>query len=124
MHDTWTSSSIVDLSDSEIKSFQEIVLRNVKNKNSTSEEKTILLNNLDLWLFCLRNIRRELELQLTQFKNNLKSEIKSMRDNYTPHNEIEDYIIDENKWRNSAIKFMTAIERKTLYVKLLIDSEN
>lgn len=124
MHDTWTSSPISDLTDSEIKSFQEIVLRNVKNKDSSTEEKTILLNNLDLWLFCLRNLRRELELQLTQFKQNLKTEIRAMKNDHSSHQEIEDYIINENRWRNSAIKFMTAIERKTLYVKLLIDSDS
>jgi len=123
MTDIWSTSQVSDLTDTELKSFQEIVLRDVKNKPCTSEEKTILFNNLDLWLFCLRNLRRELELQLTQFKANTKAEVKNMRDNYASQDQIEEYIIEENQWRNNAIKFLTAIERKTLYVKLIISSE-
>jgi transcription elongation factor GreA-like protein len=123
MTDIWNTSHISELTDSDLKSFQDIVLRDVKNKPFTSEEKTILFNNLDLWLFCLRNLRKELELQLTQFKANTKAEIKNMRDNYASQDQIEEYIIEENQWRNNAIKFLTAIERKTLYVKLIISSE-
>jgi len=123
MTDIWSTSEISELTDSDLKSFQEIVLRDVKNKPCTSEEKTILFNNLDLWLFCLRNLRKELELQLTQFKVNTKAETKNMRDNYASQDQIEQYIIEENQWRNNAIKFLTAIERKTLYVKLMISSE-
>jgi hypothetical protein len=123
MTDIWSTSHISELTDSDLKSFQDIVLRDVKNKPCTSEEKTILFNNLDLWLFCLRNLRKELELQLTQFKANTKAEIKNMRDNYASQDQIEEYIIEENQWRNNAIKFLTAIERKTLYVKLIISSE-
>lgn len=123
MTDIWSTSQISELTDNDLKSFQEIVLRDVKNKPCTSEEKTILFNNLDLWLFCLRNLRKELELQLTQFKANTKAEIKNMRDNYASQDQIEEYIIEENQWRNNAIKFLTAIERKTLYVKLIISSE-
>jgi len=123
MTDIWSTSHISELTDSDLKSFQDIVLRDVKNKPCTSEEKTILFNNLDLWLFCLRNLRKELELQLTQFKANTKAEIKNMRDNYASQDQIEEYIIKENQWRNNAIKFLTAIERKTLYVKLIISSD-
>jgi len=123
MTDIWSTSHISELTDNDLKSFQDIVLRDVKNKPCTSEEKTILFNNLDLWLFCLRNLRKELELQLTQFKANTKAEIKNMRDNYASQDQIEEYIIEENQWRNNAIKFLTAIERKTLYVKLIISSE-
>lgn len=123
MTDIWSTSQISELTDNDLKSFQDIVLRDVKNKPCTSEEKTILFNNLDLWLFCLRNLRKELELQLTQFKANTKAEVKNMRDNYASQDQIEQYIIEENQWRNNAIKFLTAIERKTLYVKLIISSE-
>ena len=118
--DIWTSSHVANLSDNDLKSFQDIVLKDVKNKFCSSEEKTILSNNLDLWLFSLRNLRKEIELQLTQFKSNLKAEVKEMRNNYASDDQIEDHIISENQWRNQAIKFLTAIERKTLYVKLLI----
>lgn len=119
--DIWTLSLIQDLSDGDITSFQEIVLRDVKNKFVSSEERTILINNQDLWLFCLRNLRKEIELQLAQCKINLREELRQMRIDCFSLDDIESYIISENKWRSNAIKFLTAVERKTLYVKLLIN---
>lgn len=124
MTDIWTSSSIQDLTDEDLSSFQEIVLRDVKNKHCTSEEKTILLNNLDLWLFSLRNLRKEIELQLTKYKSNVKYQLKEMQKNYSSQETIDQFVASEANWRNNAIKFLTAIERKTLYVKLLISSED
>lgn len=124
MTDIWTSSSIQDLTDEDLSSFQEIVLRDVKNKHCTSEEKTILLNNLDLWLFSLRNLRKEIELQLTKYKSNIKVHLREMKNNYSSQESIDQYLASESNWRNNAIKFLTAIERKTLYVKLLISSED
>lgn len=121
--DIWTSSTVNSLSDNDLKSFQEIVLKDVKNKFCSSEEKTILSNNLDLWLFSLRNLRKEIELQLTQFKSNLKAEVREMRHNSASDDQVEDHIITENQWRNQAIKFLTAVERKTLYVKLLVNEQ-
>lgn len=122
--DIWTLSSIQDLSDGDITSFQEIVLRDVKNKFLTSEERTILVNNLDLWLFCLRNLRKEIELQLTQSKVNVREEVRQMQIDSFSSDEIESYIISQSKWRSNAIKFLTAIERKNLYVKLLVDEQD
>ena len=91
--DIWTLSSIQDLSDGDISSFQEIVLRDVKAKFLTSEERTILVNNLDLWLFCLRNLRKEIELQLTQSKVNVREEVRKMQIDSFSSDEIESYII-------------------------------
>ena len=122
--DIWTLSSIQDLSDGDISSFQEIVLRDVKAKFLTSEERTILVNNLDLWLFCLRNLRKEIELQLTQSKVNVREEVRQMQIDSFSSDEIESYIISKSKWRSNAIKFLTAIERKNLYVKLLVDEQD
>jgi hypothetical protein len=122
--DIWTLSSIQNLSDGDISSFQEIVLRDVKAKFLTSEERTILVNNLDLWLFCLRNLRKEIELQLTQSKVNVREEVRQMQIDSFSSDEIESYIISQSKWRSNAIKFLTAIERKNLYVKLLVDEQD
>ena len=122
--DIWTLSSIQELSDGDISSFQEIVLRDVKAKFLTPEERTILVNNLDLWLFCLRNLRKEIELQLTQSKVNVREEVRQMQIDSFSSDEIESYIISQSKWRSNAIKFLTAIERKNLYVKLLVDEQD
>jgi hypothetical protein len=121
--DIWTSSLIQELSDDDIKNFQDIALKDVKNKLSSDEEKTILNNNLDLWLYSLRVIRRDIELQLSNHKSNLKANIKDLRDNHASQDEIDQTILTEDRWRSNAMKFLTAVERKTLYVKLLIEDE-
>lgn len=117
--DIWTETSIQELSDDDIKNFQEIVLRDVKNKVYNVYEKDILSNNIDLWLYSLRIIRREIELQLAQHKTNLKLKLKELREKGASPEEFEQLHIVEESWRNNAMKFLMSIERKTLYVKLL-----
>lgn len=121
--DIWTETYIQDFSEEDIKNFQEIVLKDVKNKSFNTSEKVILQNNLDLWLYSLRIIRREIELQLSQHKTNLKIKLRDLRDNNASMEQVEDLQITEENWRNNAMKFLTSIERKTLYVKLLIQEE-
>ena len=81
-------------------------------------------NNLDLWLYSLRVIRRDIELQLSNHKSNLKVNIKQLKDNYASKEELENLNFDEQRWRSNAMKFLTAIERKSLYVKLLIEEQD
>lgn len=121
--DIWTDSLIRELSDDDIKNFHDIVLRDVKNKYSTDEDKSILQNNLDLWLYCLRITRKEIELQLSQHRTNLKSNIKELYENSAEDSEIQDLKLEEERWRNNAMKFLNAVERKTLYVKLILNDE-
>lgn len=121
--DIWTESYLQDLSDDDIKLFQDIVLKDVKNKSIDDFEKTVLTNNLDLWLYSLRIVRREIELQLSQHKTNLKIKIQEINQKGSPKEELESLIIVEESWRNNAMKFLTSIERKTLYVKLLINQD-
>ena len=122
--DVWTSSLIKELSDDDIKNFQDMVLRDVKNKFSSDEEKTIINNNLDLWLYSLRVIRKDIELQLSNHKSNLKVNLKDLKDNGASKEEMDNLSFDEQRWRSSAMKFLTAVERKTLYVKLLIEEQD
>lgn len=122
--DIWTETYIQDFSEEDIKDFQEIVLKDVKNKSSNINEKEILQNNLDLWLYSLRIIRREIELQLSQHKTNLKIKLRDLRNNNATVEQLEDLRITEENWRNNAMKFLTSIERKTLYVKLIIQEES
>jgi len=121
--DIWTSSFIQDLSDQDIQSFQEIVVKDTKNISCTSDEKSILHNNLDLWLFCLRNLRKENELKLAHRKVNLRSQISQMKQDDASEHDIDQAIIDSSKARNSTIKFITAVERKMLYVKMILAQE-
>jgi UDP-N-acetylglucosamine pyrophosphorylase len=122
--DVWTETYIQDLSEEDLKNFQDIVLKDVKNRSFNDMEKYVLNNNLDLWLYSLRVLRREIELQLSQHKTNLKIKVRDLIDSKSPQNKIEDLMITEENWRNNAMKFLTSIERKTLYVKLLIDDQD
>ena len=122
--DIWTSSLLRDLTDRELADFQEIVLADVKNKLDDLDNRQILVNNLDLWLYSLQILRREMELQLAQHRTNLRLKLADLRINDSSKDAIEDATLAEQRWRNNAIKFLTAIERKTLYVKLLLVEED
>lgn len=124
INDIWTETYIQDFTEKDIEDFQEIVLRDVKNKSFNEIEKNILNNNLDLWLFSLSSIRREIELKLSQFKTNIKIKQRDLKDSNATADEIENFIITEQSRRNNAMKFLTHVERKTLYVKLLIQQES
>ena len=50
--------------------------------------------------------------------------IKQLKDNYASKEELENLNFDEQRWRSNAMKFLTAIERKSLYVKLLIEEQD
>lgn len=121
--DIWTSSYIRNLSEEQINEFQEIVLMDVKNKIDDRNLKNILFSNTDLWLYSLQILRREIELQLAQHKTNIRIKLLDMVKNNDPADKIEEVKLLENKWRNNAMKFLTSIEKKTLYVKLLLSEE-
>jgi hypothetical protein len=120
--DIWSDLPIEDLTESQLNSFNDLVLKDIKNEGS-SEDKTILSNNLDLWLFQLRVIRRDVEFQLSSQKSKDKIkfiELAELNDEI----EINEYKVKQNKWRMGAVRFLTAIEHKMLYVKLILsDSE-
>jgi hypothetical protein len=120
--DIWSDLPIEDLTESQLNSFNDLVLKDIKNEGS-SEDKTILSNNLDLWLFQLRVIRRDVEFQLSSQKSKDKIkfiELAELNDEV----EINEYKVKQNKWRMGAVRFLTAIEHKMLYVKLILsDSE-
>lgn len=116
--DIWSELSISDLTQDQLISFNEIVLKDIKNESSP-EDKSILDNNLELWMFQLRVIRRDVEFQLSSQRS--KDKIKMIE--LTESNDIEelnDYKIKQNKWRMGAVRFLTAIEQKQLYVKLIL----
>lgn len=120
--DIWSDLPIEDLTESQLNSFNDLVLKDIKNEGS-SEDKTILSSNLDLWLFQLRVIRRDVEFQLSSQKSKDKIKFIELAE-FNDENEINDYTVKQNKWRMGAVRFLTAIEHKMLYVKLILsDSE-
>jgi hypothetical protein len=48
----------------------------------------------------------------------------SSSDDYNRENEIVDLKVKHHKWKMSVLKFLTNIEIKTLYVKMLINQTN
>jgi hypothetical protein len=121
--DIWTPSFLRDLTDSQLSDFQAIVLKDVKNKFDNEDGRKILVRNLDLWLYSLQILRREIELQLSQHKTNLQIRLADLRKSGALSTDLEEAKLNEQRWRNNAMKFLTAIERKTLYVKLLLAEE-
>lgn len=120
--DIWSDLPIEDLTESQLNSFNDLVLKDIKNEGSL-EDKTILSSNLDLWLFQLRVIRRDVEFQLSSQKSKDKIKFIELAE-FNDENEINDYTVKQNKWRMGAVRFLTAIEHKMLYVKLILsDSE-
>lgn len=118
--DIWSEAYVADISDSEMDSFKQLVISDIKGLLS-DEDKTILKNNLALWHYNLQVLRRDMELQLSCQKAKTKLQINSI-DSATQLelDDINNFVNEQNKWRMSALKFLSNIERKTLYVKLLI----
>lgn len=101
-----------------VDSFRDMIIRDIKNE-STQEEKSILDNNIDTWLYNLRVIRRDVEFQLSSNKSKNKIKALEMKEEGFSNEEIQSFITKQNRWRINTIKFLTSIERKMLYVKML-----
>jgi len=104
--------NISTITEDQIEMFNDIVIKNIKNINLTDQEDSLLRNNLKLWLYCLRTIRKEVEYQLSSYKKNMKS----LDQKY----DSKEYILNETRRINS-IKFLTAVEKKLIFVKLLVE---
>lgn len=102
-----------------VDSFKDLVIRDIKNEVS-QQDKDILHENIDAWLYNLRVIRRDVEFQLSSNKSKNKMKALEMKEQGASNTDIESFITKQNKWRINTIKFLTSIERKMLYVKLLI----
>lgn len=120
--DVWTESRLADLSEHQIEQFKDIVIDDVKGKPLSAEKITILKNNLELWLYCLTISRREIEVQLSKHKVSIEEKI-SGKDTYSQDISVEDFIMAAKKWRSNALKFLMNIEKKTLYVKMILEEE-
>jgi hypothetical protein len=103
-------------------SFKDVVIKDIKNECS-AEEIEILNNNIELWLYNIRVIRRDVEFQLSSNKSKNKITALEMREDGCSNSEIEKFITKQNKWRINTIKFLTSIERRMLYVKMLAKQE-
>lgn len=107
-------------SDQDLDSFKQLVIADIKGSIS-EEEKIHLLNNLALWNYNLQTLRRDMELQLSCQKSKIKMQVANF-DQMSEHekSQTKSFINDQHKWRMSALKFLSNIERKALYVKMLL----
>jgi len=120
------------LDEQEFMKLKSFVIDDVKD-SSNKEVFEYLHGSLDLWLYVLQTLRREVELQLSCQNSKLKMDIYGVKNSntvsdiaeeYNLQNEIVNLKIKHHKWRMSVLKFLTNIENKTLYVKMLISNRN
>lgn len=120
------------LDEEQLVRFKELVIDDVKT-SSNKEVFDYLHQSLELWLYTLQTLRREVELQLSCQNAKLKMDIyalsnieaiSDLSEEYNKQNEIFDLKVKHHKWRMSVLKFLTNIETKTLYVKMLISNQN
>ena len=102
--------------------FKDLVIKDIKNECSP-EEIEILNNNVELWLYHIRVIRRDVEFQLSSNKSKNKISALDIKDQGCSVQEIDHFITRQNKWRINTIKFLTSIERRMLYVKMISKSD-
>ncbi len=118
--DIWSLKRFEDLTSEELQEFNALVLKDIKGE-ANENELEILTANANLWMFQLRIIRKDVEFQLASQKS--KDKIKSIEmisvDDKT---EMHEYVIRQNKWRMGAVRFLTAIEHRMLYVKMILTS--
>lgn len=118
--DIWSIKKFEDLTIDEMQSFNSLVLKDIKGE-STDDELQILTENVQLWMFQLRIIRKDVEFQLASQKS--KDKIKAIEMiNVEDKNELNEYVVRQNKWRMGAVRFLTAIEHRMLYVKMIMSS--
>lgn len=118
--DIWSESYISDINETEMDSFKNLVINDIKSSIS-EDEKNILLSNLQLWNYHLQLLRRDIELQISCQKAKVKIQTSLMSDaNEEQLSQIKTFINEQDKWRMSALKFLSNIEKRSLYVKLLL----
>lgn len=118
--DIWSIKKFEDLSVEEMQLFNALVLKDIKGE-STDDELQILTENAHLWMFQLRIVRKDVEFQLASQKS--KDRIKAIEMNNAEDKDgFNEYVIRQNKWRMGAVRFLTAIEHRMLYVKMIISS--
>jgi hypothetical protein len=94
-------------------------LNDVKNVSS-DQELHYLKSNLDFWCYTLLVMRRNAEYSLSSRNSTKKTTLSKMRNEQRSHEEIESFLAAESQWRINTIKFLSVLEKKILYVKILM----
>jgi len=107
------------LLDPNLEAFKNVVFKDVRNESSM-EEVQYLSENLDYWIYFLQITKRDVEFQLASQKSRDKLTVKEMITNSTEQKEIDAYFQRQEKWRMGALRFLSAIEKRMLYAKILL----
>lgn len=135
----WSNTLSDYLTENELEDFQDLVMRDIKssrtNKNKDnyntlsnplSEEDLLeLRENKHIWLYCLQIVRRELELQMSHYKTE-KLEKQILISASNDKNEIEDikdWLLVKSRWRNQAMKMLSVVEQKVIYIKMTLNQD-
>lgn len=114
---------IQEITSDQMDSFYELVVSDAKGKSS-NEVLEYLHQHPNLWHYSLVSIRRDIELQLSCQKSKVqmhKNNLKANQSQYT-ESDVINYINKQENWRMTAIKFLSNVEKKLIYVKLLMKS--
>jgi hypothetical protein len=103
--------------------FKDVVLRDVRNESS-EEEKKYLHENVAYWLYVLQITRRDVEFQLSSHKSKEKIMMKELKSKNASDEEYLEESKKLDKWKMGAIRFLAAIEKRMLYVKILLKNNN
>lgn len=110
---------IQDMTQDQLKDFELLVANDTKNLSSR-EDLEFLKNNADLWLYFLLTMKRTAEYNVSSRNSNRKITLTRMRNDDVSQAEIDNFISSEEKWKVNTVKFLSVVERKILYVNLLI----
>lgn len=110
---------LLNLSDQDLKNFEAIVSADIKG-GLNDHDSDYLYQNLDLWHYCLTTMKRTAEYNLSSRNVTKKNNLLKMRSSQSTEEEIDNYLSSELQWRVNTIKFLSVIERRLLYVKMLI----
>lgn len=115
------------LDQEQLSRFRELVINDVKGP----QDKDIFLylhEDMSLWLYTLRTLRREVELQISCQNAKLKMDISNLmsseESDEVKQTQVLEYNARHQKWKMSVLKFLTNIENKILYVKMIISNND
>jgi len=130
----WSITKNKYLTEEEFKEFQDIVTRDIKmaripknvqdsNLSLTDDEFKQLFANKHIWIYCLRITRRELELQMSQYKIDKKQKQIDLETATDPDTiqDIKDWLMVKARWRSNAMKMLSIVEQKVMYLKTMLD---
>ena len=114
-----TDATYQDTLSDDLSYFKDIVLKDVRNE-STEEDRQYLMTSLEYWLYFLQITRRDVEFQLSSHKSKEKLALKELKASNSSDAMLIEEIKKLDKWKMGAVRFLAAIEKRMLYVKILL----